>query len=41
MQIPEVNISAIDSEVTFSKPNALRSSKLHKVTFESILCQAG
>ncbi len=37
MQSPEVNMSAIDNEVTFSKHNALRSSKLQKEGFESFL----
>jgi hypothetical protein len=37
MQSPEVDTSVINNEVTFAKPNALRSSKLQKVSVESIL----
>ena len=37
MQSPEVDGSTIKNEVTFTEPNALRSSELHKVTIESIL----
>jgi hypothetical protein len=37
MQSPEVDTSVLNNEVTFTKPDALRSSKLHKVTVESIL----
>jgi hypothetical protein len=40
MQSPEVDTSVINNQVTFSKPNALISSKLHKVVGESILWQA-
>jgi len=37
MQRPEVNTSVINNEVTFTKPDALGSSELHKGAVESIL----
>ena len=41
MQNPEVDLSPFDNEVTLIEPNALRSSKLNKVNFESLLRQGG
>jgi hypothetical protein len=37
MQRTEVDTSVMNKGVTFTKPNALGYSKLHKVTVESIL----
>ena len=37
MQSPEVDLSTIKNEVTFTEPDALRSSELHEATIESIL----
>jgi hypothetical protein len=41
MQSPKIDRLALNNEVTFIEPNALRSSELHEISFESILWQAG